>query len=69
MRERDKVREATNAEAFAAPDFGASTQDGGHWEGRYYVWDCRTRSMSRDISAVERQRHLRGRPLEDGDDA
>jgi hypothetical protein len=51
------------------PDFGVSTPDGGHWEGRFFVWDMRTKSMARDISASERQRLLRGRSLEDGDDA
>jgi hypothetical protein len=69
LRERDELGEAKDAKANIAPNFTASSPDGGHWEGRYFVWDLRTRSMSRDMSGVERQRHLHRRPSEDGDDA
>jgi hypothetical protein len=61
-------RETRPAGTPREPDFGVSTPDGGHWEGRYFVWDMRTKSMARDISASERQRLLRGRSFE-GDDA
>jgi|HubBroStandDraft_2_1064218.scaffolds.fasta_scaffold544747_2 hypothetical protein len=62
--ERDALREAkdVSVEASVSPDFRVSTPDGGPWEGRYFVWDCRTRSMTKELSAADLNLMLTRRP-------
>ena len=41
---------------------GLRLPDGGHWEGRYFVWDWKFQSMSKELSAADMNRMLTRRP-------
>ena len=64
-RERRHARRgAAQSSSSDAPDFGVETEDGGHWtpDGRYFVWNWKPQSMTKELSAADMNRMLVRRP-------